>query len=60
MKPMIVITDVVQDRGDVQLREKTIALFGHVIYKRSECYPYTKDKAVGFSSGASITHFEDE
>lgn len=57
---MIVITDAVQDKGNVQMREKTVALFGHVIYRQSECYPYTKDKAVGFSSGASITYVEDE
>ena len=60
MKPMIVITDVVQDRGDVQLREKTIALFGCVVYRRSECYPYIKDRAIGFSSGTSLTYVEDE
>lgn len=61
MTPMIVITDAVQDKGDVQMREKTVALFGHVIYKRSECYPVAKDKPMGFNTnGTSLTYVEDD
>lgn len=61
MKPMIVITDAIQESGDVSLREKTVALFGAVVYRRSECYPVLKDKAVGFTSnGSGLTCIEDE
>lgn len=60
MKPMIVITDAVQDKGDVSIREKTIAIFGFVIYRCSECYPITKDRTIGFSSGTNLTYVEDE
>lgn len=60
MKPMIVITDAVQDKGDVSMREKTIAVFGYVVYRRCECYPIVKDRTIGFSGGASLTYVEDE
>lgn len=58
---MIVITDVIQDKGDVSIREKTVALFGLLVYRRSECYPLMKDKAIGFTStGTNLTYVDDE
>ena len=42
------------------MREKTIALFGHVIYRLGECYPLEKDKPIGFNAnGTSLTYVED-
>ena len=62
MKPMIVITDVVSKAGDVVMREKTIALFGHVVYRKSESYPIDgEDRTVGFNTnGTNLTYVEDE
>lgn len=58
---MIVITDAIQDKGDVSVREKTIALFGFVIYRCVECYPITRDKAIGFmSTETNLTYVDDE
>lgn len=56
---MIVITDVVQEKNNVTMREKTIAVFGFVIYRCSECYPMAKDRAIGFSSGTGLTYVEE-
>ena len=58
---MIVITDVFQNAGDNQMREKTIALFGHVVYRRCEQYPIGKDRTIGFNAGTTnLTYVEDE
>jgi len=58
---MIVITDVIRDKGDVSIREKTIAVFGFVIYRHSECYPVYKDRTVGFNScGTNLTYIDNE
>jgi len=58
---MIVITDVVSKTGDVVMREKTIALFGYVVFRKSESYPDGEDRTVGFNTnGTSLTYVEDE
>ena len=60
MKP-IVITDVIQVRGDVSVRERTFAIFGIVLYRKLECYPIDKDRSIGFNScGTNLTYVEDE
>ena len=58
---MIVITDVCREKDGMEIREKTVAVFGTVIYRRSECYPVEKDRPVGFNScGTNLTYIEDE
>lgn len=57
--PIVTITDVVRDSNDIETREKTIALFGFVIYKICECYPITKDKPIGFQGNPDKTFIED-
>lgn len=59
---MIVITDVASKTGDVVMREKTIALFGYVVFRKSESYPTDgEDRTVGFNTnGTSLTYVEDE
>lgn len=59
---MIVITDVASKAGDVVMREKTIALLGYVVYRKSESYPIDgEDRTVGFNTnGTSLTYVEDE
>lgn len=61
MKPVIVITDVFQENKEIQTREKTIALFGCIIYKRSEYCTVEKDKTIGFNScDTNLTYVDDE
>lgn len=61
MKPILTITDATSVSGDVYIGEKTVALFGHVIYRRSECYPVPKDRTIGFNScGTNLTYVGDE
>ena len=55
---MIVITDVASKTGDVVMREKTIALFGYVVYRKSESYPIDgEDRTMWFNT---ITQVENE
>ena len=62
MKPILTITDTVRVRKDLTLREKTVALFGHVVYRLSECAPTgCEEKTIGFNSfGTNLTYVEDE
>lgn len=59
---MIVITDVASKTGDIVMREKTIAMFGCIVYRKSESYPIDgEDRTVGFNTnGTSLTYVEDE
>lgn len=59
--PIVTITDVVRDCNDMQTRERAVALFGYVVYRLCECYPITRERAVGFNSdGNGLTYIEDE
>lgn len=53
-RPVITITDVVQIHDNASFREKTVALFGCVVYRCSECYPIDKDRLVGFNTDDPI------
>ena len=57
--PIVTITDVVRDSNDIETRERTIAVFGFVIYKLCECFPITKDRAIGFQGNSDLTFVED-
>lgn len=59
--PILTITDVSRNGDDSQTREKTVALFGLVIYKLSESWQTSKNNAIGFNSnGNGLTFVEDE
>jgi len=57
--PIVTITDVIQE-GDCVVRQKTVALFGFVVYRRSESYPISKDRTVGFNCGNGLTYVEED
>lgn len=46
---------------DVCTIEKTISLFGFVIYKFKQCFPNAKERTIGFASGdTNLTYIEDD
>lgn len=59
--PVLKITDVVLDKGDITIRERTTKLFGIVIHKLIEQYPIQKERTIGFTSdGTGLTYIEDD
>lgn len=59
--PVLKITDVVIEKDDKAIREKTTRLFGIVIHKRIEQYPIQKERTIGFTSdGTRLTYIEDD
>lgn len=62
MKPVITITDSMQEQDKVSYREKTVKLFGVTLHKRIETYVgERKERAVGFTDyGVNLTEVEDD
>lgn len=61
MRPIITITDSYQEDEKASLREKTVKVFGIVVYRRIETYiGKREEKTVGFNGpGVGLTEVID-